>query len=342
MFTDCIKQFRTWSLAILLCCGAIGHQSGLRAEEPAAGKGPFLFSYFNTGNAGESQGLQFAWSRDGARWEKLIAPGGTFLQPTVGGKLLRDPSIVQGPDGVFHLVWTTDWWRHGIGLAHSRDLLNWSEQEYLDVMHEFPGTINCWAPEIFYDVPSKTYFIYWASTIPGKYPESEQTGEEFAAVKARAAHRIYVTTTRDFKTYTPTTLFYDDGYNVIDAFIVADPQRDRYVMVLKDETLKPQARKNLRLAFAQSPAGPWSASTAPFSPAWVEGAAVLKIGDEFWVYYDAYTRHRYEGQKTRDFQTWESITDQLIVPAGMRHGTPFSVSEEVLQGLLKASQSASR
>jgi hypothetical protein len=60
------------------------------------------------------------------------------------------------------------------------------------------------------------------------------------------------------------------------------------------------------------------------------------VGEEWLLYYDAYTRHRYEGLKTKDFQTWTSITEQLDIPEGVRHGTAFPVSEAILQGLLEA------
>lgn len=324
---------------IAALCGLAGFAPAkLGASEP----GPFVFAYFNTGAQGQGQGLQFAYSPNGYKWNKIEAPNGSFLSPEVGGKLMRDPSIVQGPDGTFHMVWTTDWWRHGIGIAHSKDLLNWSKQEYLDVMQDFPGYINCWAPEIFYDQASATYLIFWASTIPGKFPETEGHGETFdhPAVKGvKAAHRMYVTTTKDFQTYSPTKLFYDDGYNCIDAFIVYDSNGGRYVLILKDEEKLPVAKKNLRLAFSQTPLGPWSKSSQPISPNWVEGQSVLKIGDEWLLYFDAYTRGQYEGMKTRDFQTWTSISDDLIMPAGMRHGTPFPVSDAILSGLLKAGSS---
>ena len=304
--------------------------------------GPFVFAYFNTGGKGQGQGLQLAYSHDGYEWRKLASPEGAFLKPEVGGKLMRDPSVVQGPDGTFHMVWTTDWWRKGIGIAHSKDLLQWSKQEYLDVMKDFPGYANCWAPEISYDAGTKTYLIYWASTIPGKFPETEGKGETFnkpPVEGVKSAHRMYVTTTKDFKSYTPTELFYDDGYNCIDAFIVRDAPRDRCVMVIKDEEKLPKPKKNIRVSLAGSPFGPWGKSSKPISPDWVEGPALLKVGEEWLLYYDAYTRHRYEGLKTRDFETWTPISEKLIMPEGIRHGTPFPVSHEVLAGLLEVGSS---
>jgi hypothetical protein len=41
---------------------------------------------------------------------------------------MRDPSIAHGPDGVFHLVWTTSWEGRTIGHTRSRDLRHWSPQ----------------------------------------------------------------------------------------------------------------------------------------------------------------------------------------------------------------------
>ena len=38
-------------------------------------------------------------------------------------------------------------------------------------MGEFEGTRNTWAPELFYDKKDKTFYIFWASTVPGAFPE---------------------------------------------------------------------------------------------------------------------------------------------------------------------------
>jgi hypothetical protein len=50
-------------------------------------------------------------------------------------------------------------------------------------------------------------------------------------------------------------------------------------------------------------------------------------------YFDAYTRKQYEGMKTRDFENWTPITEMLVMPEGIRHGTPFPISEEILNKL---------
>ena len=73
-----------------------------------------------------SEGLRFIYSRDAIHWDSIP---GTFLPPRIGTqKVMRDPSIIRTPDGVYHLVWTCSW-KHdkGFGYAESRDLMHWSE-----------------------------------------------------------------------------------------------------------------------------------------------------------------------------------------------------------------------
>ncbi len=60
-------------------------------------------------------------------------------------------------------------------------------------------------------------------------------------------------------------------------------------MVFKDERKTPTVKK-LRLAFSDSPTGPWRDVTEPFTRDWIEGPSVVKIGAEWWIYYDHYTK----------------------------------------------------
>jgi hypothetical protein len=50
-------------------------------------------------------------------------------------------------------------------------------------------------------------------------------------------HRMYCTTTKDFKTFSPTRLFFDPGFSTIDATMVQ--AGGKYHLIFKDETLKP-------------------------------------------------------------------------------------------------------
>ncbi|VXA97187.1 glycoside hydrolase family 43 protein [Massilia sp. 9I] len=291
-------------------------------------KQAYLFAYF-TGNGGD--GLHLAASSDGYQWEALRG-GASFLVPSVGkSKLMRDPSLVRGPDGLFHMVWTSGWNDQGIGYASSPDLLHWSPQRALPVMAHEPGALNAWAPEIFYDRQRGHYLILWSSTIPGRFPETDGQSEE------KYNHRIYATTAQDFNSFTPTRLYYDPGFSVIDATLTHAFGRDW--LLVKDETRHPP-KKHLRVAPAARFDGPFGALGAPITPSglWSEGPSVLQVGDEVIVYYDAYTAGHYGAMRTRDMVNWEDVTAKLRFPGAgtkqrVRHGTAFAVPSALVERL---------
>jgi beta-xylosidase len=240
---------------------------------------------------------------------------------------MRDPCLLQGPDGTFHMVWTDSWHDRTIGYARSRDLLHWSPQKALPVMLHEPTARNCWAPEIVYDETRRRFLIFWATTIPGRFPETESSAE------GDHNHRMYCTTTEDFRTFTPTRLFYDGGFNVIDATLLQDG--GWFYLFVKDETLKPVPKKHLRMARSRDLEGPYTDLSEPFTQSWVEGPAAIKIGSEYRVYYDAYREHRYGAVRSRDLVTWEDISERVVFPPGTRHGTVLRVARELILRLLK-------
>ena len=131
----------------------------------------YLFTYFVQNG---EDGLHLAWSADGYKWQAL-REGRSFMPPKVGHpeRLVRDPCVTLGPDGIYHMVWTTGWKGNHIGYASTRDFLTWSEQRELPVMAHEPTVKNCWAPEIIFNVPTGECVIFWASTIPGRFPNTE-------------------------------------------------------------------------------------------------------------------------------------------------------------------------
>jgi len=312
-----------------LGAAALGACAGIK---PAPGKDAYVFAYFIDNG---QDGLHLAGSADGYRWEALNG-GRSYLQPTVGkARLMRDPCIVRGPDGIYHMVWTSGWNETGIGYASSPDLVRWSAQRELPVMAHEPTTLNAWAPEIAWDEKRGEYLIFWSSTIPGRFPASEAAGDDAGANKYN--HRIYATTTRDFVTFTPTRLFYDPGFSVIDATFLRTTLGDW--LLVKDETRHPP-RKYLQLARAAGLQGPFEPLGAPISPAglWTEGPTALQVGDDVIVYYDAYTTKHYGALRSRDLVHWEDVTAQMHfpdegTPRRMRHGTALQVPADVLARL---------
>lgn len=286
----------------------------------------YLFSYFK--NNGED-GMHLAYSFDGESFTALNNDM-PLIKPQIGkDKLMRDPSITRGPDGTFHLVWTSGWNDRCIGYANSKDLINWSKQDSIFVMEKEQTAKNCWAPEIFYDSVTSQFIIIWATTIPAKFPETQ------VSCDGGNNHRLYYVTSKDMKRFSETKLFYDPGFNCIDGFIAKDG--NRYVLVLKDETCTDNtkgtvAAKNLRIAFADSVKGPYGNLTGVINTGadWVEGPSLIKIGSTWFLYYDIYTKGRYGIRKSKDLINWTMGTDNMVKPSGARHGTVFAVTGFIL------------
>ncbi len=287
----------------------------------------YLFSFFR--DNGED-GLHLAYSINGLEWTALNN-NESFLTPMVGSdKLMRDPCIIIGGDGKYHMVWTVSWNEKGIGYANSVDLINWSDQQYIPVMHHEPETRNCWAPELYYDSIKEDYIIYWASTIPERYPNTEAAGDN------GYNHRMYYTTTKDFVAFTKAKILYDDGFNVIDATIMKDG--DQYIMFLKDETLLPTPEKNIRIATSTELTKNYTSASESISPHWVEGPTVLQKDSTWIVYFDLYKKHRMGAISSVDLKNWADISDSVKFPLGTRHGTVFKVKESVMERLLEVSK----
>jgi len=282
----------------------------------------YLFSYFK--NNGQD-GLHLAFSFDGYKW-KALKNDSSFLKPTAGkDKLMRDPCIIKGKDNRYHMVWTVSWNERGIGYANSEDLVNWSEQEYIPVMEHEKNARNCWAPEVFYNEAEDVYQIFWATTIQGLFPETQSTQEN------AYNHRMYYTTTKDFKTFSKTKLMYEPGFNVIDASIIKHGKT--YFMFLKDETIEPP-QKNIRIAESNKSYTGFEKPAAPITGNyWAEGPTVIKIDDAWIVYFDKYRDHTMGAVKSTDLINWKDISDEVSFPKGLRHGSVFTISKKEFEEL---------
>ena len=319
-----MQLFKTVSYRLLICVICLFKLSPGIGQKAArsTGSAVYIFCYFK--NNGED-GLHLASSTDGYAWTPLKNDS-SFLRPVAGvDKLMRDPCIIKGADGLFHMVWTVSWKERSIGYASSPDLIHWSEQQDVPVMAYEPDAKNCWAPEIIYNDITKDYMIYWATTIPGRFPQTDSGGDN--------NHRIYYVTTKDFKTYSKARLLYDQGFNVIDATIQQNGKQ--YVMFLKDETKNP-VQKNLHVAFSNNLDGGYGKPFAPITGNyWAEGPTATKIGHEWIVYFDKYTQHKYGAVSSTDLKTWTDISDKVSFPKGLRHGTVFTISAREYSNLMK-------
>jgi predicted GH43/DUF377 family glycosyl hydrolase len=269
-----------------------------------------------------NEGLRMLYSKDGYHWKRVDS---VLLKPMIGkDKIMRDPSMIQSPDGTFHLVWTTEWkGGNGFGTASSKDLINWTEQRYIPVMQYEPTVVNVWAPELFYDDETQQYIIIWASCIPGRFERGIEEDSN--------NQRMYYTTTKDFVAFSETKLFLDPKFSVIDAVIVKCATKD-YVLVLKDNT---RPERNIKVAFAESSLGPWKNISAPFTEKFTEGPAVLKVKDGWMIYYDVYQDKKYGASFTKDFETFVKVDSLINVPDAHKHGTIVTVNKKYIGKLLK-------
>ena len=234
-----------------------------------------------------------------------------------------------GKDGLFHMVWTSGWWDKQIGYGSSPDLINWSEQKGIPVMEHEPTAKNCWAPEMVYDPANNNYIIFWATTIPGRHSDVASS-ERVKGLN----HRIYCTKTADFKSFSPTEMFFNPDFSVIDATIL--PKNGKFYMFLKNENPNPP-EKNIRITVSDKASGPYSVKvSSPITGKyWAEGPSAIEIGEYVYVYFDKDVILQYGAVRSKNMIDWEDVSDQVSFPADVRHGTVFTVSNIVFEALNK-------
>ncbi len=279
----------------------------------------YLFSTFREP---ATEGLRFAWSKDGYTWKDIDH---SFLKPTIDSLVMRDPSIIEGRDGRFHLVFTSGWkGTKTFGYASSTDLVHWTVPHPIPVMQHEPATVNVWAPELFYDEEQGDYLIFWASTIPFRF--SKGIEDEYNN------HRMYYVRTRDFQSFSETKLFYDPGFSVIDCQLLRRGKED-YVLILKDNT---RPNRNVRIAFGKSPLGPFTRPSEPVTPGFTEGPAVVQVKSDYLIYFDQYREKIYGAVKTRDFISFTNVTGEVQLPPGHKHGTIIRLKKKYVRRLIQS------
>ncbi len=101
---------------------------------------------------------------------------------------------------------------------------------------------------------------------------------------------------------------------------------------MKDNT---RPNRNLKVAFADNPLGPYSGISDTLTKKLTEGPTVLKTENEWLIYFDSYGDHTYGALRTKDFINFENITNEIDLPESHKHGTIFKVGINVLEGLMR-------
>jgi Arabinosidase BT_3657-like, N-terminal len=303
-------------------------------------KNVLLFTYF----LGDGDGLRMAYSRDGYKWTPL-RNGDLFLKPEVGSKQMRDPSLVEGRDRRFHLVWTSGSNDKGFGYSSSKDLINWSEQRFIPVNEKLNATYTR-APEIFYDRKPKLFYIIWSATIPGLFPETDKDGEQ--------NNRLYYVTTQNFVDFSQPKIFFNPGFNCIDGSLIE--ANGKYQLIFIDDRTD---FKTIRISTAEKLDGQWTVPTEPITTLnGIQGPSGVKVGNDWLIYFDHHLSNQTSGQnsgqpsgetsgqpssqtsgalRSRDFRQWEDVTNQISFPKDMKQGSVLRVTDETLEVLLQDS-----
>lgn len=287
----------------------------------------YLMGYFRSGpgQTHKVEELHYAYSRDGLRWFELHENKPVWSS-SLGEGILRDPFIGRGPDGKWHLVYTIRPMGPSIGYATSDDLIHWTDEKALPVMKDIPDTVNSWAPEFSYDPIHEDYLIYWASS----------TGQDLSNSKH------YCTRTKDWRTFTKTALFYDPGFQTIDASLAE--HEGKYYMAIKDEShvyeplRYPHPPMNF-LAVSNQIEGPYEIINGIQTPDYTEGPEFLWVEREkkWRLYYDYWAYGKFGVMESSDMTHWSSELEESKVrfPYRARHATMFPISENELLKLIE-------
>lgn len=190
------------------------------------------YLYVHMSSKGEF--TSYSLSHTGQYWTDLLSGSEVFSTKdnTITGGM-RDAYVTRLEDGSFMLVgtdmtsrlgWTSN---HIMDLMLSPDLVHWTKNVKIDLESsdnlKALGGITAdqmtaaWAPQVIYDPVTRHYVVYYSVGFPDR-------------------HRIYYQLVdKDLDILTEPRLYFDPGYDIIDADIVYNAVDNDYQMVYKCE-----------------------------------------------------------------------------------------------------------
>lgn len=262
--------------------------------------------YYMSYHTESTLGFHLAESPDLLHWTPVN--GGAPLIPRArdGSYIVRDPFLLREADGQFRVIFTNGWKTKSICTAVSGDLQHWSAPVYLGIMEHLPDTANCWAPECVFDDESGQYMLFWSSS----FHKTNRLGIK--------NHRIWRCFTKDFQTFSQPELFFDPGFNCIDATLCKT--ESGWVMAFKDErggNTELTRYKNIRLAFSTSLHAPFGGITKPVTGHLTEGPYIVQKNGQYYLFADCFMHGAYTCSTTEDFMHFQKV--DVDFPAGLRH-----------------------
>lgn len=193
-------------------------------------KAGYLYAHMSS----KGEFTSYSLSRTGQYWTDLLSGAEVFSTKdnTITGGM-RDAYVTRLEDGGFMLVGTDMTSRLGWNSNHimdlmlSPDLVHWTKNVKIDLENsdnlKALGGITAdqmtaaWAPQVIYDPVTCRYVLYYSVGFPDR-------------------HRIYYQLVdKDLNILTEPRLYFDPGYDIIDADIVYNAVDNDYQMVYKCE-----------------------------------------------------------------------------------------------------------
>ncbi|MFT9397039.1 MAG: family 43 glycosylhydrolase [Bifidobacterium psychraerophilum] len=180
----------------------------------------YMFAYF-ADNTGEKENIYFATSEDGDYWLDLSNDDTSpSLTTDVGKQGVRDPFLIRSPEGdKFYIIATdlevaTQGWGGPMSTKiqtwESTDLKHWEGPFLSELAAPLGDVEKMWAPEAWWDEATGQYFIYWATNCWNSCP-ADNLGDSL---------NMYISTTRDFRSFSKPELWIDRSNSVIDVSII--------------------------------------------------------------------------------------------------------------------------
>ncbi|MDT7512484.1 glycoside hydrolase family 43 protein [Bifidobacterium sp. H1HS10N] len=196
----------------------------------------YLFVHFTGHEQAETdEQLYFALSRDGLHWHDLRAQGDPVLTWSEGEGGVRDPYIVRGPDGLFHIIATDlsvyhrGGWQEGrstvdgsTGLViwDSPDLAHWGRPRLVDVASAIPKAGMAWAPEACWDADRGQWIVFWATAAADS---AEDPSAADLANELGDGINMYYATSTDLVSFSRPVKWIDRSNGIIDTTMLKAP-----------------------------------------------------------------------------------------------------------------------
>lgn len=261
--------------------------------------------------AGTGNSLNLHLSYDGTEFLPL-----NFIPDVLTLSTLRDPSIMYR-EGYFHIAFTAPPTGGGVGfrIGRSVDLISW---ELYDV-NVPSGYTKCWAPEWFVDGDD----VYVIVSLTDGTTQTDITGATIDYFK-----QYYMKVANEINTQflSPVEIVFSVVANKIDGFIFKNSGTYHYFV--KNEYNKTISQYTLTASSIETGAT-WQFLQTINYPVYTEAPAVVKLGNDYYLYVDGYSTSSNWCAKSTDLATWGTAFEVGSADGShMQHVTAMNGSQQ--------------